>query len=129
MAALFAWQAMRSAALSSRWIVVVHSAELASANSQIARLSSKQPRLLAGPETDESQIRMQMLERLGHDEGPRMAWVGILIAGFGLIASGLAVLGMRGVGIQAPLRWRPMRLGIVLTAAGAAAWIVALWQA
>jgi hypothetical protein len=127
--ALFAWQAVRSAALSTRWITVPHASELAIANASIARLSAKMPRPQGAAERTDIEMERDAIARLARQEHPLVPWVIVLLAGFGMITGGLAQFGLRAIDLDGTLAWKRVRPGLVVAAVGAIAWIVSLWQA
>ncbi|MBI5535509.1 MAG: hypothetical protein HY898_22455 [Deltaproteobacteria bacterium] len=127
--ALFAWQAVRSAALSTRWVTVPHAKELAIANASIARLSSKMPRPQGAAERSDIETERDTLARLSRQEHPFVPWVIVLLVGFGMIAGGMTQFGLRAVGPDGALAWKRAQIGLIVAGVGAAAWIVALWQA
>jgi len=127
--ALFAWQAVRSAALSSRWVTVPHSRELTLANASIARLRSKLQRPQGAAERSDAEVERDALERLSRQEHPFAAWVIVMLAGFGMITGGLAQFGLRAVDFDGALAWKRVRPGLIVAGIGAIAWVLALWQA
>ncbi len=127
--ALFAWQAVRSAALSSRWIVVARSAELNAANAQIARLSSQQRRPPGASDATQDELERQMSTKLAASDHPRVPWAIALIAGFAMIAAGMIHIATRGMNTQGAPEWGRMRLGLAVAGVGVATWALALWQA
>lgn len=126
--ALLAWQAVRTASLSSRWIVVPHERERVMADVSVARLSAKLPTAPAA-ERSEPEIEQEMLAALSRQEHPFAPWVVVLLAGFGLVTAGFAVVGTRGLAADGRLDWRKAQWGLWMTAAGIAAWAVGLWRA
>jgi len=130
--ALFAWHAVRTCALSTRWIVVPHQEELTIANVSIARLSAKQPITLGSATRDPAEIQQKMLTILARNDRPRMPWVFVLLGGFGTICAGLLHMDWKGLGAgddQERRSFKPMRTGAILAAAGLVAWALALWNA
>ena len=127
--ALLAWQAIRSAALSSRWVVVGHSAELMMANAQIARLAGKQRRPAASADMTDAELERDLELKLAREEHPRAAWIAVLVCGFALITGGLAYVAARGLDPDGTLHRGRLGTGLCVAAAGALAWALALWQA
>jgi hypothetical protein len=127
--ALLSWRAVRSAALSSRWITQPHPHELAAANASIARLSATQARPQGAPEQPSAQLEQEMLEALSREERPFTGWVIVMLAGFGMFAGGLTQFGWRAVDASGAFDFKRVRPGLVVAAAGALAWMVALWRA
>lgn len=126
--ALLAWQGVRTASLSSRWIVVPHERERVMADVSIARLSAKLPSA-PGAERSEPEIERELLLALGRQEHPFAPWVIVLLSGFGLVTAGFATLGMKGLSAEGKLDWRKAQWGIWMAAAGIAAWAIGLWRA
>jgi hypothetical protein len=127
--ALFAWEAVRSAALSTRWINVPHARELQMANSSIARLSTRLTRPQGASERSDLEVERDSLARLSRQQHPFVPWVIVMLSGFGMITAGLAVFGLRANDDSGGAAWKRARPGLILAAVGAAAWGIALWQA
>lgn len=126
--ALLAWQGVRTASLSSRWVVVPHDKERLMADVSIARLSAKLP-AAPGAERTEPEIEREMLLALSRQEHPFAPWVIVLLTGFGLVTAGFATVGLRGVTGEGTLDWRKAHWGIWMAVAGIAAWAIGLWRA
>lgn len=127
--ALYAWRAVRSAALSSRWLTQPHRAELAMANASIARLSSVQPRPQGAPQRSSAQAEQDALAALSRNERPFTGWVIVMLAGFAMFAGGMTQVALRAVDDSGALALGRVRPGLIVAAAGALAWILALWRA
>jgi hypothetical protein len=127
--ALLAWQAIRAAALSSRWVVVPHPSELMMANAQIARLAARQHRPPGSTDRTDADLERELELKLQREEHPRVPWIAALLCGFGLITGGLAYVGARGLERDGTLHRSRLRIGLCVTVAGALAWALALWQA
>jgi hypothetical protein len=127
--ALLAWQAVREAALSSRWLEVPHQQQLGEANAAIARLQARRPQPQAAPERSEVERERDILLLLNRQEHPYVSWVVVMLAGFGLFSGGLAWFSLRALDEAGQLCWRRVRPALLVTGAGALAWIVALWRA
>jgi hypothetical protein len=126
--ALFAFRGVRTAAIETRWIFTPHAEDLEAADRAIARLSTEAPRA-PGLRTEPPQtIEREQLEALARDESPRAAWVVVLVAAAFTWAAG-ALLVARAVGADGAVALRPALPGAVITAAGVAAWLLALWRA
>jgi hypothetical protein len=135
--ALLAWQAIRSAALETRWVVIPHGADLALANQELARIMAM-PSADTGSATEpDARLAAEFLAQLSRDTRPSLPWVVVLLSGFALGAAGL-VLWARQMGqgaVTAPVgkwwqgAWLRSRLGAALAGLGVLLWLLALWQA
>lgn len=123
--ALLAWRGVRVAVIETRWIVATHPEHLERANGEIARIVAKVPRA-AEPDP---LIRAEELAKLRRHEPPRTLWVVSLALGFALLAAGLFVWGRQVAGAGGTMMWRSAKLGVLLSAAGAVLWLVAIWRA
>ena len=128
-AALFAWHAVRTSALSTRWAVVSHKDELAVADASIARLSSTQPVSHGAVVRDPADIQNRIHAILARNDRPRMPWVFVLLGGFGALCGGLVHIGWKGFGDRTRKSLKSLRVGIVLSVIGLVAWALALWHA
>lgn len=126
--ALFAWNAVRTAAYSSRWISVPHQQEVAIADASIARLTSRQP-VPYGANQDPDARQKKMLDLLSRKNYPRMPWVFALLGGFVAVSVGLLHIGWHGLNHPKANTLPRLRVGIALTAFGLVAWALALWNA
>ncbi|EYF06230.1 hypothetical protein [Chondromyces apiculatus] len=127
--ALLAWRGVRTASLETRWLVTPHAADLARANTAIARLSAAQPRPPGTRTEPASVVEREQLAALSRNEAPRTAWVAVLVAGF-LGWVGGAVWALRKAARpDGSVSWSNARAGVLLCAVGVAAWLVAIWQA
>lgn len=127
--ALFAWHAVRHAALSTRWVFVPHQDELAVANASIARLSAKQPPPTGARVQDPAEVQQQLHMLLARQDQPRLPWVITLLVGFLAFAVGLVHMGWTGYSDEGRFRPARLRLGAALSIVGVVAWILALWNA
>ena len=127
--ALFAWHAVRTSALSSRWVVVPHKDELAVANASIARLTAKQPVALGATTRDPADIQQTMHTILARNQRTRTPWVIVLLIGFATLSVGLLQIGWKGLGRRTQWSFRPIRTGTILAVVGLTAWALALWNA
>lgn len=126
--ALYAFRGVRTAALSTRWIVTPHEDDLEKANRAIALLSVDAPRA-PGARTDPPQkVERDQLEALARDEAPRTAWVVILVAAAITWAAGALAAVRRGV-TEEGVAIRRALPGLGLAAVGLAAWLLAIWRA
>lgn len=127
--ALQAWRGVRTAALESRWVVTPHESDLDRANKAIARIEAAVPRP-PGTRTESPQrIEQLQLNALLRDETPRVPWVIALVVAFFAWAGGAAWSVRRAS--RAPLgrALAHARVGIFVTLAGIAVWVVALLRA
>jgi hypothetical protein len=124
--AFLAWQAMRSAALESRHVVLPHATELERANQNLARLEA-----LARDkdDTERTKNQAQALTRLSADDAPAPAWIAVLGIGFSLALVGLALFAFQGVDRAGKVTFGRARWGLILFAIGAACWTVAAYRA
>jgi hypothetical protein len=125
--ALFAWRAMRGAAVETKHLFLTHPKRLASANEAIARLEAR----LSDPKDAqlEKGQRSVALKRLGRDETPRGGWILVLGLGFFLCLLGLFWLAARGFDGRGRASLSKARFGLMLCLAGAALWTLASYMA
>ncbi|MCC6553372.1 MAG: hypothetical protein IT372_10175 [Polyangiaceae bacterium] len=127
--ALLAWRGVRSAAIETRWIVTPHEDDLARANAAIARISAAAPRP-PGTRTDPVAVALrEHLEALARDEAPRTGWVAALVAGFAAWVAGAIWIVRRAVTVTGSWSFRRATPGVIVCAAGVAAWLLAIWRA
>jgi hypothetical protein len=127
--ALFAWRAVRTAALETRWLATPHEEDLERANAAIARITAAAPRPPGTRTEPAAAVERQQLEVLARDEAPRTGWVVALVAAFVAWVAG-AVWVVRGaVTVTGQWLWRRAAPGLAVCAAGVAVWLVAIWQA
>ena len=127
--ALYAWEAVRSAALETRWIVTPHADDLARANASIARIQAAQERPLGTRTEPTAVIERAALEALSRDEAPRVPWVITLLIGLSSWVIGATWIVRRGVTPTGNVLWDRVRLPAAITIAGVIAWLLAIWQA
>lgn len=127
--ALFAWHAVRTSALSTRWVFIPHEQELAVANASIARLSAKQPPAPGARVQDPADIQQKMHVLLASSDRPRTPWIFVLLGGFAALAFGLIHMGYKGVIGPKGLEPKRLRVGGIVALAGLVAWALALWNA
>ena len=116
-----AWGAVRAAALESRHVFTPKEAELARANSSLARLE----RTRGGDVPDAGRVA----RLLARDDAPRAPFIGLLGAGFGLFACGLGLVARRGVSAEGGVSRRAVLLGVVVALVGVACWTWAVYRA
>lgn len=125
-----AWRAVRGAALETRHLGVSHRAELERANRSLARLQVRQTEASSGLvpfERDAHESYRRALQVLERDEQPRALWILGLVAGFALCAAGGVRLARNALSAEGRfLGFAQARLGLVLVAAGALCWALAV---
>jgi hypothetical protein len=121
-----AWGAVRGAALETRHLWAVRSAELERANQNLARLESS-----AGPSrsAEPGKALQEALSRLHRHDAPRAPWVAVLVVGFVLAAVGLGLVGWRGISADGRIVLQNAKLGLLLAIVGAACWTIAAYRA
>ena len=124
--AFLAWQAMRSAALESRHVILPHEAELDRANQNLARLEALERNQ---GDSERTVNQAQALKRLSADDAPAPGWIAVLGLGFSLALAGLALFAFQGVDRAGKLSLGRARWGLLLFAIGAACWTVAAYRA
>lgn len=127
--ALFAYRGVRTAALETRWIVTPHEDDLDRANRAIARLAAEAPRAPGMRVEPPQKLEREQLEALARDEAPRAGWVVTLVAGAISWAIGALIAGRRVVDERGALTLGRAIPGALIAAAGALAWLFALWRA
>ena len=127
--ATFAWEAIRSASLETRWLVTPHEADLARANRAIAKLQAAAPRPPGTRTEPSSAIERAQLEALLRDEAPRVHWIVALALGLSAWAGGAVWIVRRGVDATGHLARRAATPGLLVAAAGVALWLAAIWRA
>jgi hypothetical protein len=114
-----AWGSIRGAALETRHFAVPHSAELALANVNLARLTASSR---GGDRPTASRI-------LARDETPRAPWVLVLGLGFSLFAAGLGLAARRGISPSGEMSRKALALAGLLALFGVAFWTLAVYRA
>jgi hypothetical protein len=125
-AALFAWRAIRAAAIGSRSWLTAHDDERASADAAISRIASAahagaSRTTAAAPDSARGHRAM-----LSADVAPSSSWGVLMLAGAGFWAAGGVRLSRRGFDVEGRLQAREARTAAFLAAAGLAAWLLAL---
>jgi hypothetical protein len=123
--ALFAWRAVRRAAIETSTVLSPFGDELAQADQEIARLMAKSP---ARAEPDPRVVQAE-LERLKKNQPARSLWAVLLCAGFATAAAGLFVWARQVGAAAGRLRFGAARAGMALTGLGVALWLVSVWRA
>jgi hypothetical protein len=127
--ALYAFRGVRTASLETRWLLVPHEDDLDRANRAIARLSAEAPRAPGLRTEPPLKIEREQLDALLRDEAPRTPWVVTLVLGALTWAAGAAWMLRRAVAPDGAIAWGRALPGAVLTGAGVAAWLLAIWRA
>jgi hypothetical protein len=125
--ALFAWRAMRSAALETQHVTRPFEAELMLANQALARLQVS----AATPTTTREAVRLgKIAERdLERDRTPRASWIALLTLGFLAALGGLGWFSVQGVRADGAIRWSVAKWGASLAILGALCWTWAVVHA
>jgi hypothetical protein len=125
--AQLAWQAVRSSALETRHVYIPRSAELQRANDNLARLEQAAER---PPDAPDPRIVLEQAQaELARDDAPSSRWLAVLIASFALAATGLSIVGLRGIAKDGTLTLGRAKLGILLAVFGALSWTAAVLRA
>jgi hypothetical protein len=127
--ALFAWRAVRTAALETRWLTTPHAEDLELANAAIARLSAAAPRPPGTRTEPAATVERQHLAALARDDAPRVGWVVALVGAFAAWVAGAVWVVRRGVTVTGQWVWPKAAPGLAVCAAGVAVWLLAIWQA
>lgn len=127
--ALYAWEAVRTASLETRWILTPHAADLERANANIARIQSTQERTPDMRVEPAAVLEREALAALVRDESPHVPWVITLVAAFLAWTIGAALTLRRGVTSTGQILWTKARAPVALTALGVLAWLLSLWRA
>jgi hypothetical protein len=124
--ALYAWRAVRAAALETRHVFVVHGADLEFANQAIARLQAMSGEPVSEAEHKRNTLRLYQTLEAPHAPGPARA---ILLSGGLLFAClGLAVLAFFGVSPDGGFRRRGALFGAGALIVGVVCWTSAAIQ-
>ncbi|WP_437576384.1 hypothetical protein [Sorangium sp. So ce887] len=127
--ALFAWRAVRTAALETRWLTTPHAEDLEQANAAIARLSAAAPRPPGTRTEPATAIAREHMAALARDDAPRVGWVVALVAAFVAWVAGAIWVVRRAVTVTGQWVWPRAAPGLAVCAAGIAVWLLAIWQA
>jgi len=118
--ALFAWRALRGAALETRHFRRVHESELEASNRALARLQLGSEAPLSSREA--LRARKVMLQVLTKDSGTHASWVLLLVFGFVSAAAGLSWFSARGLRSDGAIRWPAASFGLALLVVGTVCW-------
>jgi hypothetical protein len=127
--ALFAWNAVRTSAIETRWLVTPHEDDLARANQAIARISARVPAPLGAPQEPPPVLERRYLDALARDEAPRTGWIVALVLAFVLWSAGAAWTSRRALTPSGRVLWGKAALGLMAAALGVGVWLLALWRA
>jgi hypothetical protein len=127
--ALYAWRAVRTASLETRWLLTPHAEDLARADQAIARLAATAPRPPGTRTEPPSTIAREQLEALLRDEAPHVGWVAALVVAAAAWMAGAIAVVRRGVTASGRVVWGRAAPGVVVTALGVALWLLAIWRA
>jgi hypothetical protein len=126
---LFAWRAVRTAALETRWLVTPHEGDLERADAAIARLAASVPRPSGTRAEPPSAVERAQLEALSRNEGPYTCWV-VVLAGAAVLWTGGAVwAARRGLTGTGKVLWARAAPALAVAGAGVALWLLAIWRA
>jgi hypothetical protein len=124
--ALFAWRAIRAAAIGSRSIFTAHDRQRQVADEAIVRLSTSTRG--RSPPSDRATDAASIPSALAADPPPRAAWAALIVVGAALwVAAGYRLTAALGED-KAKKDGLRMRVPVVLAAAGLAAWWLALYM-
>lgn len=128
-ASLYAWRAVRTASIETRWLFTPHEADLDRANLAIARLEAAAPRPPGTRTEPPAAVEREQLEALSRDEAPRTPWVLALVLAAVAWIGGSIVVVRRGITVGGQISWSRATPGLVVTAVGVAIWLLAIWRA
>lgn len=128
--AFLAWRAIRSASMSTRWIVEPHRRERQEADAAIARLASEAVFTSATPD----ELSPRDLERLhagalSRDEAPRAGWVLLLLLGLAGWMGGMGWLVRSGLTREGRIVARVAKRAAALATVGLGLFALGLWLA
>lgn len=124
--ALLAYEGVREAALSTRWLLTPHAAELAEAEAAIARIRSRDERPPGTASDPDAAIERDLLTSLAARPGPSRAASAALGLSFLAWAGGLAWILARAVDATGRLDRRRALPGVALFITGLVGWIALL---
>ncbi len=128
--ALFAWRAVRTASLETRWLFgAPHADDRARADRAIAHLEAASPRPPGSRGDPEAVVLRKALEALARDEAPRTGWVAALVAAFAAWTIGAGAFVALGVDASGRVVSRRGWPAAGVAAAGVGLWLVAIWRA
>lgn len=124
--ALLAYEGVREAALSTRWLITPHAAEVAEAEAAIARIRARDERPPGTASDPDAAVERDLLTSLAARPGPSRAVSAALALSFLAWAGGLAWVLARAVDATGRLDRRRALPGFALFAAGVLGWIALL---
>lgn len=124
--ALQAWRSIRSASLSTRWLIEPHRRERKEADQAIARLSAESSRLLPSRQEERRDLEALHASSLSRDDAPRTAWVVVLLLGVVGWGGGAYRMLRRGVTPEGKLVMGEAKVAGLVAAAGAVAFVLGL---
>jgi hypothetical protein len=125
--ALFAWRAVRGAALESRHVRLVYEAELEQANRALLRLQLGQ---MVPEGAQQATVERKLFEQALHqDTAIRTGWILLLLFGFTSAAIGLAWFIKRGMSDNGRIQLAAARVAVVLLLVGTVCWTWAVASA
>ncbi len=127
--ALLAYEGVREAAISTRWLVPMHTAEVAEAEAAIARIRSKDERPPSTASDPDAAIERELLTALAARPGPSRAASAALGLSFLAWTGGLTWVLTRAVDATGRLDRRRSLPGFVAFAVGLLGWIALLFSA
>jgi hypothetical protein len=127
--ALFAWRAIRAAAVGSRSFVSSHARQREAADVAIARLAAVSRPAPAGAQRNDVEAARSYAPALAAEVPPRAPWSVLLVAGAALWAAAGVRLTSSGFDADGKLVPSAARTPLALAAAGLAAWWAALFFA
>jgi hypothetical protein len=128
-ASLYAWRAVRTASIETRWIITPHDEDRERADRSIARLEAAAPRPPGTRTEPPATVEREQLEALGRDEAPRTPWVVALVVAAAAWIGGAVAVVRRGVTAGGQIAWARATPALVVTGAGIALWLLAIWRA
>lgn len=127
--ALLAYEGVHEAAMSTRWLVTPHAADVALADEAIARLRSHDARPPGSAVEPDRAIERELLQTLAARPGPSRAMSAALGAAFAAILGGLGWVLARAVDATGRLVAGRARNGFALAGLGVSAWVILLFIA
>lgn len=126
--ALLAWRSVRSAAISSRFLVIPRQDQLQLANASIARLQARRTPTLGSPAIVDADVERAQREAQARVDRPRVPWIVVMCGAMASMCAGLFAVA-RGVGKDSAIQWGKARIGLSIFGIGALLWAIALWRA
>lgn len=124
--AMLAWRSIRSASMTTRWLVEPHRREREEADAALARLAAEE-RGSASSELSPRDLERMYASALARKEGPRVGWVLALLSGLAGWFGGVAWLVRHGMTREGSLVPKPAALAAIVSAVGLGLFATALW--